>query len=61
MKQRIAIVALLLTVLGGYLWWQGRPADSAPSSTAMSIFATSIWPFGSAVVSMRCWWMRGIA
>ena len=29
MKQRIAIVALLLTVIGGYLWWQGRPADGS--------------------------------
>ncbi|WP_290435671.1 biotin/lipoyl-binding protein [Aeromonas caviae] len=29
MKQRIAILALLLTVIGGYLWWQGRPADGS--------------------------------
>ena len=29
MKQRIAIVALLLTLIGGYLWWQGRPADGS--------------------------------
>ena len=58
MKQRIAIVALLLTVIGGYLWWQGaRP--TAPSSTATSTFATSIWPFGSADASIRCWSMRG--
>ncbi len=25
MKQRIAILVLLLSVIGGYLWWQGRP------------------------------------
>ncbi|AHE51460.1 putative efflux pump membrane fusion protein [Aeromonas hydrophila 4AK4] len=29
MKQRIAILALLLTLLSGYLWWQGRPADGS--------------------------------
>ena len=29
MKQRIAILAVLLTVIGGYLWWQGRPADGS--------------------------------
>ncbi len=25
MKQPIAILALLLSLLSGYLWWQGRP------------------------------------
>ncbi len=25
MKQRIALLAVLLTLIGGYLWWQGRP------------------------------------
>ncbi len=25
MKQRIALLAVLLALLGGYLWWQGRP------------------------------------
>ncbi|WP_421249107.1 biotin/lipoyl-binding protein, partial [Aeromonas sanarellii] len=29
MKQRIALVALLLALIGGYLWWQGRPADGS--------------------------------
>ncbi|MFQ2104030.1 secretion protein HlyD [Aeromonas rivipollensis] len=29
MKQRIAILVLLLSVIGGYLWWQGRPADGS--------------------------------
>ncbi|MFM5145270.1 secretion protein HlyD [Aeromonas rivipollensis] len=29
MKQRIAILALLLALIGGYLWWQGRPADGS--------------------------------
>lgn len=24
MKQRIAILAVLLTLISGYLWWQGR-------------------------------------
>ena len=27
MKQRIAILAVMLALIGGYLWWQGRPAD----------------------------------
>ncbi len=25
MKQRIALLAVLLALLGGYLWWQGSP------------------------------------
>ncbi|TFF81290.1 secretion protein HlyD [Aeromonas taiwanensis] len=29
MKQRIALVALVLVLIGGYLWWQGRPADGS--------------------------------
>ncbi|WP_421186252.1 secretion protein HlyD [Aeromonas enteropelogenes] len=29
MKQRIALVALVLALIGGYLWWQGRPADGS--------------------------------
>ena len=29
MKQRIALLAVLLTLIGGYLWWQGRPADGS--------------------------------
>lgn len=29
MKQRIALLAVLLTLLSGYLWWQGRPADGS--------------------------------
>ncbi|WP_421235255.1 secretion protein HlyD [Aeromonas enteropelogenes] len=27
MKQRIALLAVLLALIGGYLWWQGRPSD----------------------------------
>ncbi|MFQ2272034.1 secretion protein HlyD [Aeromonas enteropelogenes] len=29
MKQRIALLAALLALIGGYLWWQGRPADGS--------------------------------
>lgn len=29
MKQRIALLVVLLTLIGGYLWWQGRPADGS--------------------------------
>ena len=29
MKQRIAILAVMLALIGGYLWWQGRPADGS--------------------------------
>ncbi len=29
MKQRIAMLALLLTVIGGYLWWQSHPQGEA--------------------------------
>ncbi|MFM4940102.1 secretion protein HlyD [Aeromonas enteropelogenes] len=29
MKQRIALLAVLLALIGGYLWWQGRPADGS--------------------------------
>lgn len=29
MKQRIAIAAVLLALVGAYLWWQGRPADGS--------------------------------
>lgn len=29
MKKRIALVALVLALIGGYLWWQGRPADGS--------------------------------
>lgn len=29
MKQRIAILVGLLTLVGSYLWWQGRPADGS--------------------------------
>ncbi|WP_421241351.1 secretion protein HlyD [Aeromonas enteropelogenes] len=29
MKQRIALLVVLLALIGGYLWWQGRPADGS--------------------------------
>ncbi|WP_421202169.1 secretion protein HlyD [Aeromonas enteropelogenes] len=29
MKQRIALLAVLLALIGGYLWWQGRPSDGS--------------------------------
>ncbi len=29
MKQRIAILAVLLTILSGYLWWQGHPQGNS--------------------------------
>lgn len=29
MKQRIAMLALLLAVLSGYLWWQSHPQGEA--------------------------------
>lgn len=29
MKQRLALLAVLLALIGGYLWWQGRPADGS--------------------------------
>jgi HlyD family secretion protein len=60
MKQRIAIVALLLTVIGGYLWWQGRPADGSILYGNVDIRDVNL-AFGSAAGSIRCWSMRGIA
>ena len=30
MKQRFALLAVLLTLFSGYLWWQGRP-EGAPT------------------------------